>query len=565
MVIDEKTIFRLPSPESYKNKNFGTGFAVAYKDRHLFILTCAHVVEKLNGSVKINGCEADIVAIGSAESVDLALLRIPCEQPPPLQNHIVKGERNKKIQLRGFSFLNKTYELREIEGKLGKNSPRQSKDSYDLIPTWDLHIEDDDFCKLKGGYSGSPLCDEDGRLIGVVSERVNDGQRGHAVAIGNLKTIYPNIEQLVPSFADLNNDDLDAESRIRRVRNQLSGRSFEIFEVMQNIGQELGRMEKEGIRTEDEKIFEKIEGFVGQAVGIEEFISFFKKLDSRKRATDIGPNYKKLAARLRKGCVVLCLGQELSPLLGASVPSTEQIINSLVEKQEFRGPLSEICEQEEISPDCGRYELVEKIRTMLKPAGITSIALYELLARLENPLLIISAAYDDLLEQSLKGKRKFVVIYPDIKQNNCLLSYSDQRKIFPCTSEKLSHQELLAEGYIVIYRLRGGFIDHDRETLLLSERDYFTFNRSMQYPFPDYISNRLKKHTLWFLGHHPQSWEERLLVKSLLAQRDRRNPSLAVQKNIPPFACAFWKDNNVQGFDLAPIDFIQELEKAAAS
>ncbi len=189
MQIDQNTVFRLASPEPDKNKKFGTGFAVACKDKRLFILTCAHVVKDLDDRVKVIGQEidqADIVKIGAIDAIDLALLSIPWDDsPPPLQNRITKREEGDKIQLRGFSLVNKNYGLRRIEGHLGQNAPRQSSDGG-YIPTWDLHITDDDFCQLKGGYSGSPLCDENGRLIGVVSERVANGKYGYAVDISNL-------------------------------------------------------------------------------------------------------------------------------------------------------------------------------------------------------------------------------------------------------------------------------------------------------------------------------------------------------------------------------------------
>ncbi|MCI5137668.1 MAG: serine protease, partial [Candidatus Electrothrix sp. AR1] len=132
MQIDQNTVFRLASLEPDKNKKFGTGFAVAYKSKRLFILTCAHVVKDLEDRVKVIGQEidqADIVKIGAIDAIDLALLSIPWDDsPPPLQNRITKREEGDKIQLRGFSFVNKNHELRRIKGHLGQNAPRQSSD-----------------------------------------------------------------------------------------------------------------------------------------------------------------------------------------------------------------------------------------------------------------------------------------------------------------------------------------------------------------------------------------------------------------------------------------------------
>ncbi|WP_339137527.1 MAG: SIR2 family protein [Candidatus Electrothrix sp. GW3-4] len=360
-------------------------------------------------------------------------------------------------------------------------------------------------------------------------------------------------------------DVVNCTNRVHHAKTELSKRAFELLEVIQAIGLELDRMEKEGIGPADEEILLKIEGFIEQRLTKEELVLFFKTLASSKEGPEATPDYAKLAENLNKGQVVLCLGQELSHLLGAPVPSTEELIHRLVREEGFHGPLSELCEQEEILPGCCRYELVEKIRALLRGDAQTPLALYELLARLAPPLLIISAAYDDLLEQRLKNRKPFVVIYPNIREKKCLLRYSDQyEEPLPCTLEELSGQKPLSRGYTVIYKLRGGFIDQDRETLLLSERDYLNFNQATQ-QIPDYIRTKLKSRALWFLGHYPESWEERLLVKSIQMQRDHRAVSLAVQKDISPFAHAFWQDNHVQPFDLALRTFVQELAQEMES
>jgi hypothetical protein len=87
----------------------------------------------------------------------------------------------------------------------------------------------------------------------------------------------------------------------------------------------------------------------------------------------------------------------------------------------------------------------------------------------------------------------------------------------------------------------------------------------MEKQFPDYLGSRLKSslYSLWFLGHHPESWEERLLVKFLQTLRYDRASALAVQEKLSPFARAFWQDSKVRIFNLALAEFVQELEKAA--
>ncbi|MCW5213282.1 trypsin-like peptidase domain-containing protein [Desulfobulbus sp. TB] len=267
MAIDNKAVFLLTGAEPGRKKAFGTGFAVAYEDGQLYLLTCAHVLDQLDNRVRVSGheVEAEVLTKGGADSIDLALLRIPCQDPPSLLNRTAKGQAEKKFHICGygpFSGAKNNYVLRDIEGRLGKSIAFESP-STGRVEAWDLHVEDDDFSRLQGGYSGSPLCDEQGRLLAVVSHKIgNEGQRGHAVAIVNVQSLYPEIEQLIPGFLDLSDDSSDVGPRIEQAMMQLSLRVMEIFSIMPRVGQEFERMKREGIAPEDENIFETINAFI---------------------------------------------------------------------------------------------------------------------------------------------------------------------------------------------------------------------------------------------------------------------------------------------------------------
>lgn len=203
MLIEESAVFLLTGAGSAPKKAFGTGFAVAYRDRQLFILTCAHVVEQLDSYIRVSGQEAEVVCIGASDSIDLALLRIPCNDPSAIVNRTAKGEVGMKFQVCGygiFSGAKGNYVLREIQGRLGTPILFESSGG-DRVEAWDLHIDEiDNFSKLQNGYSGSPLCDVEGGLVAVVSHKEAEGRHGHALAVANLRRIYPQIEELIPSF-----------------------------------------------------------------------------------------------------------------------------------------------------------------------------------------------------------------------------------------------------------------------------------------------------------------------------------------------------------------------------
>jgi hypothetical protein len=386
------------------------------------------------------------------------------------------------------------------------------------------------------------------------------GQRGHAVAISNLKAIYPNIAQLMPEFAQI-----DSVDRVQEVMSRLADRTFEILGIIQALGCTLQQMKQDGIKDKDEMLLDTLEQFLDKEISPEELIRFFKQAD---QPAEVMPDYAKLVGQLNQGQVVLCLGQELSPLLGAGIPCTAELISKLAFEENFHGPLSEICEQKEIAPESCRADLVNELHGLFcSAATCPPLPLYELLAGLKQPFIVISTAYDELLEQSLQGRRNFVVICPNMEEKNCLLRYSDGREI-TCTPEDISQHKPLENGYAVIYRLRGGIVG-GQELMLLSERDYFLFNRLMEKQFPDYIGSRLKSTlcSLWFLGHHPQSWEERLLTRFLKNFQHEMASSLAVQEQLSPFARAFWQHlkGRVRVFELSLAEFVDELVKEAAA
>lgn len=219
-------------------------------------------MEQLGGKVRVNEQEDEIAEIGSGDSIDLALLRIPCNEAPPLLNTVIKGKPNKPVHLCGygsFSGAQHNYILRPVKGRLGKSIAFESP-GKGRVEAWDIHVKDDNFSKIQRGYSGSSLCDKEDRLIAVVSHEVGrTGERGYAVSVTNLQRIYPEIEKLIPSFSSL-----DPDTRIRKAKTQLAQRAFELLDVIQAIGLELDRMEEEGISSGDEEILQKIEEFIAR-------------------------------------------------------------------------------------------------------------------------------------------------------------------------------------------------------------------------------------------------------------------------------------------------------------
>lgn len=193
--LEDSIVLILSSDE--KNTAFGTGFIIACDQNYSYLLTCAHVVEQINGKnqaenqLKISGLDApvDIVAPGASDGIDMALLKVAGLLDKPPSNLFMLGQEKADIKVTGYSLFDSKHGQRvqrELNGKLTKRVKIAANNQE--YPFLDIAIQDDDFSKLDGGYSGSPLYNSSGHVLGVVSHKRN-GEMGHAFCISNLAVL----------------------------------------------------------------------------------------------------------------------------------------------------------------------------------------------------------------------------------------------------------------------------------------------------------------------------------------------------------------------------------------
>ncbi len=197
----EKSVVLLTSTEPDKNRNFGSGFLVAQDATHSYVLTCAHVVKQI-GHDKLKVADLsiaiEVLPDDSDNQIDMALLKVEGLLDKPVLAEFALGEKDSKIQIVGHRLFDNQHEKRKLDGTLGKGTSLTAKD----YPLWDVSIQDDSFSTLEGGYSGSPLCNQQGQVIGVVSHRRSE-KMGHAFCISNLKVLYPQIIELLPYLDEI--------------------------------------------------------------------------------------------------------------------------------------------------------------------------------------------------------------------------------------------------------------------------------------------------------------------------------------------------------------------------
>lgn len=568
----ENAIVLLSNKESDKNATFGSAFIIARDDIYTYLLTCAHVIEQINqdsteNKLKILDVEnpVEIVCCGASDAIDIALIKVAGLFDKPVFKHFAKGQSQHDIYVTGYSRFEKRHLKRPLKGKLGKSTKITAEGKE--APFWDVHILDDELSKLDAGYSGSPLYDQDGQVLAIVSHKRSVGNIGHAFCISNLKILYPEIIQLIPNI-----DKLNENLRLKNVRTGLFQRMTDIIAVYKTLGKCLLQMEKQGIDEDGEVILITCEAFISNEIDTQNFIAFCQSLETElTKETHDQPNYSSLAQCLNQGEIALCIGIELASILDPKLNTVSELPTHISSLANFENvntqALAEVCEYAEIHTDCTRQKIISELKNLLTPPldHTPKIALYELLTRLQKPFLVISCSFDTLLEQQLKnsGKR-----FASIVSNNnvesteqpLFLTFSDRENFF-CSDEQLSALRLMEEGYSLIYYPRG-CLDESQDTLLLSERDYLNATNLLNKRYPAYLHNKLKGRGLWFLGYHPENWETRLLAKVLQYQRrHNRDQPLVIQQYANNFAKFFWREIQCQHYNNISLStFIANIE-----
>jgi hypothetical protein len=205
------------------------------------------------------------------------------------------------------------------------------------------------------------------------------------------------------------------------------------------------------------------------------------------------------------------------------------------------------------------------------------IPLYQKLAQLEQPLVLVSAAYDTLLEDAFsQSGKKYVLIASIIETiaaydvvGKVLVQYSDKPEITALLEEDVSKFKLIEEGYSLVYKIRG-FLGSDRKqtdlhraALMISEGNYFNFVRHMDKLIPSYVVQQFGGQGVYFLGYTPRHWEDRLIVNAILDKCRHQNPPeqpRAISNDPDPFVRAYWENQGVRRYAIDLREFLDTLE-----
>ena len=208
--------------------------------------------------------------------------------------------------------------------------------------------------------------------------------------------------------------------------------------------------------AEDVTVLSLVDSFLADELSAAELTTMMQTLAGPNIPPPIPTmNFRALAARMKRGEIVFFLGSDIPQLFDATVLDMATVVTKLAGQanyRDFAGSLSMIAEYYHMKPEYGRSSFVQNLADLL-PTALVQVRLYDLLASIEQPIVLISTAYDTLLEQAFQRVLKPYVIITsllgtdsDADVGQIVLQYSDRETLeAPCLEQDLSHLDLLGK------------------------------------------------------------------------------------------------------------------------
>lgn len=314
-------------------------------------------------------------------------------------------------------------------------------------------------------------------------------------------------------------------------------------------------------------LVQQVDDLLAKQVTAAEFCEWWQETRTEGAVSDFIADEKQgVAERVRQGKVALFLGSGVSGL-GAQESELANQLAQLAQYDGFTGSLSSIAEYYRLKFNLGMDKLLARMDEIL-PNDSQQATLYQTLSQVPARLVLISSAYDDLLEQAftLAGK-PFARLSAMIRKGNkhevghVQVEFSDGNAAAGVyTSEQVSTLEKTLADYSIIYKMRGTCRSNGnvREALTVTESDYFSFAQNTAAILPNYLVAQLGDLGFLFVGYRPRHWEDRLLATVLLKRRRAPEPCFRlVQTGEEPLETVFWQRRSVQPYAMD----VQELEQ----
>lgn len=187
--------------------------------------------------------------------------------------------------------------------------------------------------------------------------------------------------------------------------------------------------------------------------------------------------------------------------------------------------------------------------------------LHRLLAAIEQPLLIVTTNYDDMMERAFTDRGRSFHLVVDRGEENVVWFRNSEGEEGNVMSNKLG-EKLSTHHHPIVYKLHGCLDRNSKENdhFLISEEHYVEFlGRGAQW-VPCYLWNRMEGKSFLFLGYSLTDWNIRVLLRKLRDAIVQDIPSWAITRHPGAADEEIWENNHhILMFDCDLVGFTNKL------
>lgn len=190
--------------------------------------------------------------------------------------------------------------------------------------------------------------------------------------------------------------------------------------------------------------------------------------------------------------------------------------------------------------------------------------LHRLLAKIDQPLLLVTTNYDDLIEQALADRARDFHLVVDRGDRARVWVARGQGELREVKTSEL-REALDPEKIPVVYKIHGSLdrANSKNDSFLITEQDYVDFLGRGSPLIPPYLLELMSGMSFLFLGYRLVDWNVRVLLRKLrqpLRTDSDDIRSWAITRKPGPADEVIWRKHGVEMCDCDLSVFAEQLE-----
>jgi SIR2-like domain len=184
--------------------------------------------------------------------------------------------------------------------------------------------------------------------------------------------------------------------------------------------------------------------------------------------------------------------------------------------------------------------------------------------------LIVTTNFDDVLEQAFReaGEEFDVVSYLALGPNRGKFLHVSSDGGATLVEVPNAYADISLERRPVILKIHGGIDrrpEREWESFVVSEDDYIDYlaHGEVSNVVPVTLAAKLRRSHFLFLGYALQEWNLRVFLRRVLGRDKLAYRSWAIEPSPGPLARDFWRERDVDIFDVDLAEYAEEVQRRA--